>query len=50
MYHMVHHAGKDQQNADYFSREGGVMGKVDSAECSFGSTGTGAVGYVTEIQ
>ncbi|MGH0127268.1 UNVERIFIED_CONTAM: hypothetical protein FKN15_008933 [Acipenser sinensis] len=43
MYHMVHRAGKDHQNADYFSREGGVMGKVDLAECSFGSTLSGGI-------
>ena len=40
---MVHRAGKDHQNADYFSREGGVMGKIDSAECSFGSTLSGGI-------
>ncbi|XP_058869672.1 uncharacterized protein LOC131720990 [Acipenser ruthenus] len=43
MYHMVHRAGKDHQNADYFSREGGVMGMVDLAECSFGSTLSGGI-------
>ncbi|MGH0142788.1 UNVERIFIED_CONTAM: hypothetical protein FKN15_077053 [Acipenser sinensis] len=41
VYHIIHRAGKDRQNADYFSLEGGVMGKVDLAECSFGFTLSG---------
>ncbi|MGH0134773.1 UNVERIFIED_CONTAM: hypothetical protein FKN15_005168 [Acipenser sinensis] len=43
MFHMVHHERKDHQNADYFSQDGGVMGKIDSAECSFGSTLSGGI-------
>ncbi|XP_041102688.1 uncharacterized protein LOC121313985 [Polyodon spathula] len=33
-----HRSGKEHQNADFFSREGGDLGELGLAECAYGST------------
>ncbi|MGH0143181.1 UNVERIFIED_CONTAM: hypothetical protein FKN15_019131 [Acipenser sinensis] len=33
-----HRSGKEHQNADFFSREGGHLGELGLAECAYGST------------
>ena len=42
-YTVKHRAGKEHQNADFFSREGGPLGNVELAECSFGITLRGEI-------
>ncbi|MGH0165619.1 UNVERIFIED_CONTAM: hypothetical protein FKN15_049248 [Acipenser sinensis] len=42
-YTVKHRAGKEHQNADFFSREGGPLGNVELAECSFGITLRGGI-------
>ncbi|MGH0125867.1 UNVERIFIED_CONTAM: hypothetical protein FKN15_074287 [Acipenser sinensis] len=37
-YTVKHRAGKEHQNADFFSREGGPLGNLALAECAFGIT------------